>query len=158
MKKNFIILVVMLVSFATAFADGRKFDEHGNLNGVDRNEMNGAFYSATLHYISKDNLYLSGKTPDNLFLFITDGEESYLIPNETISEVYWKYPIEISELSVLIDEDIAFTIMLINELKDGNCYKAKTTYALFDNYKEAIERGEDAKYIPAPTTAIAASK
>ena len=73
MKKIFITLVFMMVSFAATFADGRKIDEHGNLIGVDKIEMNGAFYSATLHYISKGNLYLSGKTPDNLFLFITDG-------------------------------------------------------------------------------------
>ena len=87
MKKFIISLMFVLVSFA-AFADGRKFDERGNLSGVEKSEMNGALYSAIIHFASKNNLYFADYTKDKLFFYITDGEEAYLIPNAEISQVF----------------------------------------------------------------------
>lgn len=153
MKKIF-VMVTLLLAVATGFADERKFDSVGNLNGVEECEMNGALYSATLHFISKGKLYLSGTINDSFF--ITDGEESYLIPKREFTEVYWKYPVKSSELSKLVDEDIEYSIFLINELKSGFSYKPHTTYTEYQNYIDAIERGEDAKY--EPTTIVVVTK
>ena len=142
--KKILIMILSLMLAASLFADGRKFDSVGNLNGVEENEMNGALYSATLHFISKGSLYVSGKIENNFF--ISDGEESYLIPISEFTEVYWKYPIDSSKLSEIVDEDIVYTAFLINELKSGFTYKPHTTYSEYQNYIDALERGEDASY------------
>ena len=146
MKKFIISLMLVLVSFA-AFADGRKFDERGNLSGVKESEMNGALYSATIHFASKNNLYFADYTKDKLFFYITDGEEAYLIPNAEISQVFWKYPIEISDLNVIIEDDCNYVISLLYELRNGNSYIPHTEYEVYENYIKALERGEDASYI-----------
>ena len=77
MKKIIISLVLMLVSLV-AFAGERNFDERGNLSAINDNEMNGAFYNATLHFTAKGKLYLADYTADKLFFFITDGGRSLL--------------------------------------------------------------------------------
>ena len=145
MKKFIISLMFMLVSFAV-FAGERKFDGRGNLSGVEESEMNGAFYSATLHFVSKKSLYLADYTADKLFFYITDGEEAYLIPNTKITQVFWKYSVEISDLNTLIDDDCNYIISLLYELRDGNSYIPHTKYAVYENYVDALERGEDASY------------
>lgn len=146
MKKIIISLIFMLVSFV-AFANDRKFDERGNLSGVEENEMNGAFYSAILHFASKGSLYFADFTEDKLYFYITDGEEAYLIPNNRITQVYWKYPIDISELNHLIGDDCNFVVSLLYELRDGNSYIPRTEYTMYENYVTALWRGEDASYI-----------
>lgn len=146
MKKFLISIMFVLVSI-TAFAGERKFDARGNLSSVEENEMNGAFYSATLHFTSKETLYLAGFTEDKMFFYITDGIEAFLIPNSKITQVYWKYPVEVSELCTLIDEDCEYVISLLYELHDGTSYIAHTEYTIYDNYIRALERGEDAKFI-----------
>lgn len=146
MKKIIISLIFMLVSFV-AFAGERKFDERGNLSGVDDSKMNGAFYSAILHFTSKGSLYFADFTEDNLYFYITDGEEAYLIPNSKITQVYWKYPVEISELNNLIGDDCNFVVSLLYELRDGNSYIPHTEYAMYENYVVALWRGEDASYV-----------
>lgn len=165
--KKFLIMIIALfvIGSSVAFADERIIDERGNstlvsLSSYGKNRIGGAYYSATLHFQSKGTIYYSGvyTSDDKKFIFISDGEESYSIPCERFTEVYWRYPISISELEAKTGEDISFTLKLLNEMKDGNCYKAHTEYKYYDNYLDALERGEDAKYIPAPTTAIAASK
>lgn len=153
MKKFFIIAFALIVSFAS-FADERKFDIYGNLSEVSHEEENGAFYSATLHFASKGNLYFAGYIADKKFFFISDSEESYLIPNNKITEVYWRYPINTNELTQLIEEDVTFMVSLINEMKDGNCYKPHTVYENYNNYLAAINRGEDAAYKPATFVSI----
>ena len=153
MKKFLISLIFVLVSFA-AFADGRMFDERGNLSGVKECEMNGALYSATVHFASKNNLYFADYTKDKLFFYITDGEEAYLIPNSEVSQVFWKYPIEISDLNVLIEDDCEYVISLLYELRNGNSYIPHTEYEVYENYIEALGRGEDASYIGERIAAI----
>ena len=145
MKKFIISLMFMLVSLA-AFAGERKFDGRGNLSAVEEGEMNGAFYSATLHFASKKSLYLADYTADKLFFYITDGEEAYLIPNTRITQVFWKYSVEISDLNTLIGDDCNYVISLLYELRDGNSYIPHTKYAVYENYVDALERGEDASY------------
>lgn len=154
MKKIIISLIFMLVSFV-AFANDRKFDERGNLSGVEENEMNGAFYSAILHFTAKGNLYLADYTADKMFFFITDGEEAYLIPNSRISQVFWKYPVEISELNVQVNEDLDYVISILYELRDGNSYIPHTEYAVYENYIEALERGENASYTGETSSVVA---
>lgn len=146
MKKFIISLIFVLVSFV-AFAGERKFDERGNLSGVEEKEMNGAFYRATLHFTSKGTLYLADFTEDKSYFYITDGEEAYLIPNSKITQVYWKYPVKISELDLLTEEDCEYVVSLLNELRNGDSYVAHTEYAIYENYIKALERGEDATYI-----------
>lgn len=146
MKKFIISLMFMLVSFAV-FANERKFDGRGNLSAVEESEMNGAFYSATLHFASKKTLFLADYTADNLFFYITDGEEAYLIPNTKITQVFWKYSVEISDLNLLIEDDCNYIISLLYELRDGKSYVPHTEYVVYENYIDALERGEDASYI-----------
>lgn len=149
MKKFIISLMLFLVSFV-AFAN-EKIDARGNLSRVQYEEMNGAYYGATLHFASKETIYFGGLIKDEKFFFITDGEEAYLIPNEEITQVYWKYPVEISKLSSIIEEDCEFIITLLNQMHDGSVYVAHTEYEIYENYLNAIERGEDAKFIDSST-------
>lgn len=155
MKKIIIIsLLFILVSFA-AIANERKFDERGNLSGVPESKINGAFYNATLHFTSKNNLYLADYTQDGLYFFITDGEEAYLIPSGKFTQVFWKYPIDISELNVLVNEDLDYVISILYELRDGNSYIPHTEYAVYENYIEALERGENASYTGETSSVVA---
>lgn len=118
MKKSIISLMLLLVLFSSAFASESKRRDlrNGSVSAVSRDEMNGAFYSATLHFASKESLYLADYTADKKFFYITDGEEAYLIPNAKNTSLYWKYEIAVSKLSELINEDIEYTMCLINEL------------------------------------------
>ena len=154
MKKIIMLLVFMMVSLAT-FAGEKEFDERGNLSSISRSEMNGAFYNATLHFISKGSLYFADFTKDKLYFYITDGEEAYLIPNSKITQVYWKYPVEISELNTLLGVECDYIISLLYELRDGNTYRPHTEYVVYENYIKALERGEDAKYIGVERTIAA---
>ena len=163
--KKFLIMIIALfiIGGSFAFADERFIDERGNstlvsLSSYDGNR-NGAYYSATLHFQSKGTLYYSGiyNSGDMKYIFISDGVESYSIPCKKITQVYWKYPISISELEAKTGEDISYVLNLLNEMKRGDCYKAHTEYKYYDNYLAGLERGEDAKFIPS-TPVIASSK
>jgi hypothetical protein len=151
--KKFLIIIALFIISSSVFADERFVDDRFNsslksLSTYDENR-NGAYYSATLHFQSKGTLYYSGiyNSEDMKYIFISDGVESYFIPCERITEVYWRYPISISELEEKTGEDISYILNLLNEMKKGDCYKAHTEYRNYDNYLAALERGEDAKFI-----------
>jgi len=136
MKKLF-ILIVMVMAAASVYAE-RKFDAKGNLIGIERNERKcGAAYGAELHFISIGSRYFIEKyeVEGKEFILVTDGFESYLIPDEKYTQVYWKYEINMEQVRV-IDDDVEFICRLL--ISDDE-YKPIHHYEEIENYLAAKE-------------------
>ena len=146
--KNIItkLMVIFMVTMAANSAEF-KIDEKGNLSSITpESKINGSYYSATIHFQSKGSLFYSGEVQieDEDYFFITDGEESFLIPSGKYSQVYWKYEISKSELSTIIEDDVDFLISLVNAIEYGEEYKSDTSYIFEENYTKGLQRGERA--------------